>query len=73
VTNAQAAWFVNAASGDLHLVATATDAIDRVAAPAGVTDDFDGQPRPVGAASDVGADEYGAWLNRAIFLPFVKR
>ena len=60
VTNALASWFVNAASGDLHLVSTATNAIDRVTAPSGVTDDVDGDPRPIGALSDVGADEYGA-------------
>ena len=60
VTNAQAGWFVNAASGDLHLVATATNVIDRVVAPPGVTDDIDADPRPMGPVSDVGADEYGA-------------
>jgi hypothetical protein len=59
LTNAQASWFVNAASGDLHLVSTATSAIDQVNAPTGVTDDYDGDPRPIGPASDVGADEYG--------------
>ena len=59
VTNAQASWFVDATSGDLHLVPTATSAIDQVTAPTGVTDDYDGDPRPIGAASDVGADEYG--------------
>jgi hypothetical protein len=59
ITNAQASWFVNAASGDLHLVSTAASAIDKVTAPGGVTDDIDGNPRPIGALSDVGADEYG--------------
>jgi hypothetical protein len=59
LTNAPASWFVNAASGDLHLVSTATSAIDQVSAPGGVTDDIDGDPRPIGALSDVGADEYG--------------
>jgi hypothetical protein len=31
-----------------------------VTAPADVTDDVDADPRPIGSASDVGADEYGA-------------
>jgi hypothetical protein len=59
VTNAQASGFVNAASGDLHLAPTANSAIDRVTAPGDVTDDVDGDSRPIGPASDVGADEYG--------------
>ncbi len=60
LTNAQASWFVNVTSGDLHLASTAaTNAIDRVTAPTDVTDDYDGDPRPIGPASDVGADEYG--------------
>jgi hypothetical protein len=57
VTNAAASWFVNSATGDLHLNQTATVAIDKGVAVS-VTDDFDGQARPQGAASDVGADEY---------------
>jgi hypothetical protein len=59
VTNAQTNWFVDAAAGDLHLVATATAAIDQAAPLAQVTDDFDGNARPIGPAPDVGADEYG--------------
>jgi hypothetical protein len=59
VVDAQTSWFVDAASGDLHLVATATDAIDQAASLADVTDDFDGDARPIGPAPDVGADEYG--------------
>jgi hypothetical protein len=60
VTSAQASWFVDAASGDLHLRGTATDAIDRAASLVEVSDDFDGDARPIGSAPDVGADEYGA-------------
>jgi hypothetical protein len=60
ISDAQASWFVNVALGDLHLVPTATSAIDQVTAPSDVTDDYDGDPRPIGSASDVGADEYGA-------------
>jgi len=59
VTNAQFSWFVDAASGDLHLVTTATDAIDQAASLADVPDDYDGDARPIGPAPDVGADEYG--------------
>jgi len=59
LTNAQTSWFENAAVGDLHLVATATAAIDHAAALDDVTDDFDGDARPIGSAPDVGADEYG--------------
>lgn len=53
--------FVDGSDGDLHLAATATDAIDQgVSVAAGVCDDdVDGDTRPIGAARDVGADEYG--------------
>ncbi len=51
--------FVDGSGGDLHLTAEADAALDRVAAPSDVPDDFDGDPRPLGPASDVGADEYG--------------
>jgi hypothetical protein len=57
--NAQASWFVNASTGDLHLSPTAASAIDEVTAPAEVSDDIDGHLRPIGNASDIGADEYG--------------
>jgi len=59
VTNAQASWFVDAVSGDLHLRDTVTAAIDQAASLADVSDDFDGDTRPIGPAPDVGADEYG--------------
>ncbi|CAG0926811.1 hypothetical protein TFLX_00214 [Thermoflexales bacterium] len=59
VTTAQAGWFVNASTGDLHLLSTATTVIDQVTAPAEVSDDVDGDPRPIGSAADMGADEYG--------------
>lgn len=52
--------FVDGANGDLHLTASASAAIDQVTKPSDVSDDFDGGARPAGAASDVGADEYGA-------------
>ncbi len=58
VTGALAAWFLGAASGDLHLAPSASPAIDQ-GVVTGVTDDVDGEPRPRGAAPDVGADETG--------------
>ena len=35
------------------------EAIDQVSIPVGVSDDIDGETRPIGMAPDVGADEYG--------------
>ncbi len=50
--------FVNPAAGDLHLLSTATAAIDKAPALSAVTDDFDGETRPQGGGYDVGADEF---------------
>ena len=56
VTNAQSGWFVNAATADLHLVASATAVINQAAPLPEVTDDYDGHPRDT--TPDIGADEY---------------
>lgn len=58
VTTITAAMFVDAANGDLHLAAGAATAINAGSTEANVTDDIDSRPRPVGAAHDVGADEF---------------
>jgi hypothetical protein len=50
--------FVNPSAGDLHLLAGATSAIDKAPTLPAVTNDFDGDIRPRGAASDIGADEF---------------
>lgn len=50
--------FANAAIADLHLLASATNAIDKGLTLTTVTNDFDGDRRPRGARSDVGADEF---------------
>ena len=50
--------FVNPATADLHLQASATNAIDKAATLATVTNDFDGDFRPKGGSSDIGADEF---------------
>jgi hypothetical protein len=58
LTNALPEWFVAAGNGDLHLMPAAVAAIDQVSAPAGVSDDFDGEVRPMGPIADIGADEH---------------
>jgi hypothetical protein len=52
-----AADFKDPATGDLHLTAAATDAVDQgiVLPEAGL--DIDGEPHAAGAAPDLGADE----------------
>jgi len=59
VTNATTSWFVDAAAADLHLMSSATPAINTATSSA-LVDDFDGHFRPVGSAADIGADEYGS-------------
>lgn len=58
IENAAANWFVNSSTGNLHLLGSASAVIDKVTAPGAVPTDFDHEARPIGAASDVGADEY---------------
>lgn len=50
--------FVNPAAADLHLRASATNAIDQAPALNTVTNDFEGDRRPRGARADPGADEF---------------
>jgi GH18 family chitinase len=50
--------FVNPAAADLHLLSTATVAINKAPALTGVATDLDGQARPQGAGYDIGADEF---------------
>jgi hypothetical protein len=57
-TGAPAAMFVNAPGGNLHLVSAAIGAIDQGVTLPNVTLDIDGNPRPVGVAYDIGANEY---------------
>ena len=73
VTNAQTGWFVDAAEADLHLTATATQAIDQVAPLTEVSADIDGDPRAGDAAADAGADERFELppLDYSLFLPAI--
>ena len=50
--------FVNPAAADLHLLASATNAIDKAPPLITVTNDFDGDRRPRGESADIGADEF---------------
>ena len=50
--------FVNPAAGDLHLLPSATNAIDQGSTLSTVTNDIDGDTRPKGARPDFGADEF---------------
>lgn len=56
-TGAQASWFTDPSGGDLHLRPTARKAIDQADPLPKVSDDYDGDARPSGPASDTGADE----------------
>lgn len=58
ITSANATWFESPSVGNLHLLPIATAAIDQAATLAQVDDDYDGIARPIGAAPDIGADEY---------------
>jgi hypothetical protein len=56
--SATASLFVDPSAGNLHLKNTATAAIDKAPVLASVMDDIDGDPRPLGAGYDIGADEF---------------
>jgi predicted outer membrane repeat protein len=64
------AGFVDPAAGDFH-IGGGSDAINAGAATS-VAVDFDGQPRPSGAASDIGFDEFQA-IPYLLYLPLVRR
>ena len=57
VTNAVASWFVAPANGDLHLTSAIPALVGQGVAIPGLTDDFDGTPRPKGAVT-IGAQEW---------------
>ncbi|MEQ1573170.1 MAG: right-handed parallel beta-helix repeat-containing protein [Vicinamibacterales bacterium] len=58
VISAARTLFQDAAAGDLRLTAAAAASITKVPATAECPVDFDGDPRPPGSVTDVGADEY---------------
>jgi hypothetical protein len=75
VTEALAGWFVDALGGDLHLAGEVGGVVDQgVPIPVGLCDDdMDGDPRPIGTARDVGADETGipSVGDQYLYLPLV--
>jgi hypothetical protein len=58
VTTRAANWFVDASSGDLHLVSPIPQAVDQGVIIPGLNTDIDGDSRPQGRGIDLGADEY---------------
>ena len=62
--------FVDIAAADFHLRSD-SPAIDRGSAAAAPDADWDGDPRPIGAGYDIGADEYAERLY--LYLPLVVR
>jgi len=64
--------FVNPAGGDLHLLASATSAIDQGLTLSTVINDFDGDRRPMGDRSDIGADEFTAGNSGRMEPPAAK-
>ncbi len=65
----QAPGFLNPTGGDYHLT-PGSAAID-AGVDAGVSDDFEGDPRPLDGSYDIGADEW-AFIWR-VYLPLVMR
>lgn len=71
VATARALWFVNPGAGDLHLKSRVARVVDRGRVISGLTADFDGDPRPLGPGTDIGADEYkspGALIPASLLL-----
>lgn len=58
VERIEADWFRDLRQGDLHLLPCAAGALDQALPLESVKLDMDQDPRPQGARSDVGADEY---------------
>ena len=67
LVTANSGMFVNPASANLHLLSTATSAIDQAPVLAAVSDDFDGEVRPQGAGYDIGADEFSSGPPPCLF------
>ena len=69
LTNATPDFFLDAPSGDLHVLPTAP-ALDAGLVMADCPADWDGEARPYGAGRDVGADEWTGFLDVPPSHPF---
>ncbi|MCB1194681.1 right-handed parallel beta-helix repeat-containing protein [bacterium] len=58
IANALSTWFADPSQADFHLTSTALPAIDAAVTLPDVPDDYDGTPRPVNSAPDIGAQEF---------------
>ena len=59
ITDAMSSWFSGVSNGDLHLVSDdLSQVIDKGIDIPGLSDDIDGDARPLGLGTDIGADEY---------------
>ncbi len=65
-TDAQAGWFLNAFIGDLHLTTPRAEVVDQGRTISTVTEDYDQNTRPQGAAYDIGADKFTPTFNTSI-------
>lgn len=72
ITSAQTSWFVDPMMGNLHIASSMVAPVDAGELLSDVSSDFDGQPRPISSAPDVGADEFGVLdLNLQVYIPVV--
>jgi hypothetical protein len=60
VTNAATGWFVAPSNGDLHLASAVPSLVGQGVPITGLTNDFDGNPRPQGSPVTVGAEEWNS-------------
>jgi len=58
IKTAVSGWFVDVATGDLHLDYEVPTVVDQGIPVIGLTQDYDGDPRPQGSGFDIGADEF---------------
>jgi hypothetical protein len=72
MTSAQSSWFVDPVMGNLHIASSVVAPVDAGNLLSEVSTDFDRQPRPIGSAADIGADEFGVLdLNLQVYIPVV--
>jgi len=60
ITDALVSWFKDLSAGNLHLAHAVDRVVNRGVNIIGLFNDYDNQPRPIGLANDIGADE---WLE----------